>query len=165
MLSNSMTALQILRKNDLLLELTVEDGEIWTWNVDIKVRKVMDLSPIWIEYKHGYQEKPDGEVAYQFKLSSITDPVWREFFKLTLKENLKASIEGNHLELISTPGAVASDLAATKEAVKVANERYARDREEVLKEAMGQDERRALDTAEEEERRRQVQASYDALKL
>ncbi|MAS92392.1 MAG: hypothetical protein CMO55_04280 [Verrucomicrobiales bacterium] len=165
-----MTALETLLKDEPYIQLTIDDGVIYSLSNMRRSNAVMQRPPIVITAKDGYSEREDKTVEYRFKLNSVTDPVWRALFHDSFGYELDVvDFRGSDLLVTVNQEDIKRVFDSAKEAIISANESYSSGREDVFEYARNQVEERAKKSLEEQKLEAQRQAklkkSFDDLEL
>jgi hypothetical protein len=127
-------------------------------------RPYLPLPDIEVVKKVSLSELGDGRCEYRFELNATTDGTWRCFFQ-RLFPSTEARLDNKFLMIVCTPQALEAIYYVVKEAMLVANEWYANDRDLLIPLVMALDEHRRAVTELEENRKLGLRNQFEGLEL
>jgi len=127
-------------------------------------RPYLSLPAIGVLNKVSLIELQDGLCEYRFELNAMPDGIWKCFFQ-RLFPSARARYDANFLMIVCEPEELEETYSEIKDAMLMANEWYAEDRDHLIPLVMALDEHRQALAEMEENRRLGLRNQFEGLEI
>jgi len=127
-------------------------------------RPYLPLPGIWVVNKLSLVELKEGLCEYRFELNAVPDTIWKCFFQRVFPST-QARFDHKYLMIVCKPDELEGTYFEIKDAMLMASEWYAEDRDQLIPLVMALDEHRQAQAELEENRKLGLRNQFEGLPL